>query len=144
MSDQEMDDVGLAGTTNEEEAATADDAIGNAAASGAGSSADAVGNNGDEIEVVNEVRHDASASGSSSKRYESPLWAHFDKDPVDLKIAICLHCGDEVSILTLFESLSRRGQNSHGSYANFTSSELRLIICWARKNMCISPRPSYD
>ena len=112
MSDQEMDDAGLLppGTTNEE------DGEPTAAASGAGSSADAVGNarddaeEGNEIQVVREVRHDAvggtaaGPSGSSSKRYESPLWAHFDKDPVDLKIAICLHCGDEVSILTAFES----------------------------------------
>ena len=53
----------------------------------------------DEVEVVRQIRHGTGANTASakSKRYISPIWDHFDKDPNDLKNAVCLHCGEKVS-----------------------------------------------
>ena len=33
-----------------------------------------------------------------NKRYKSPLWDHFVKDPNDLKWATCLHCNEKVML----------------------------------------------
>ena len=33
-----------------------------------------------------------------NKRYRSPLWDHFVKDPNDLKWATCLHCNEKVML----------------------------------------------
>ena len=63
---------------------------------------DASGDTDNEVEVVRQIRHGTGAgvganSAAKGKRYVSPIWDHFDKDPNDLKNAVCLHCGEKVS-----------------------------------------------
>ena len=77
----------------------------NSAGGGGADTAGIAGASGDadnEVEVVRQIRHGTGAGANSaakgkSKRYVSPIWDHFDKDPNDLKNAVCLHCGDKVS-----------------------------------------------
>ena len=66
----------------------------------AGASAGTAG--GEEVQIVAQLGAGPAAAGDVSRKkskcYTSPIWDHFEKDPVDLKKAKCLHCGDEVSV----------------------------------------------
>ena len=57
--------------------------------------------NNDEVQVVHvsspSCGDNRAGAKSKNKRYVSPVWSHFEKDPIDLKYATCMHCGDKVS-----------------------------------------------